>query len=63
MTFYGRVPFDGVWVDLNEPQSFCTYSCGNVQVDVPFSMLPGGVMNVSLSDPRHLNFPPYRINK
>jgi alpha-glucosidase (family GH31 glycosyl hydrolase) len=61
--FHDLIPFDGVWVDLNEMQSFCTFSCGNVELVNITSPLPGGISNVSVPDPRQLNFPPYKINK
>ncbi|KAK5167446.1 uncharacterized protein LTR77_007145 [Saxophila tyrrhenica] len=63
--FHQLIPFDGVWVDLDEPQSFCTFSCGNAELNgsVSIPALPGGVSEITNPDPRQLNFPPYKINK
>ncbi len=26
--WYTRIPYDGIWIDLSEPSSFCVGSCG-----------------------------------
>ena len=62
--FFDLIPFDGVWVDLNEVSSACAFSCGNVLFNSS-SPLPSSMSSsqTSLRDPRKLNFPPYKINK
>ena len=62
-SFYESVPFDGVWVDLNEVASGCAFSCGNVllnSTDVVSSYLQS---TSTAADPRKINFPLYKINK
>ncbi|KAF2716784.1 glycoside hydrolase family 31 protein [Polychaeton citri CBS 116435] len=44
-TWHGITPFDGIWIDLSEPSSFCAGSCGNGRLDEnplhPNFLLPG----------------------
>lgn len=49
-----NTPFDGIWIDLNEPSNFDNVLASNLHNQ---DML--GASN----DSRNLNFPPYRINK
>lgn len=58
--FHDLIPFDGVWVDLNEPQSFCSLSCGNQELTPTQLTAANPRPN---ADSRKLNFPAYRINK
>lgn len=50
-------PYDAIWIDLNEIQSFCSYSCGNSNLTEDMISPP-----MDLMDPRNLNYPPYKIN-
>ncbi|KAI9677171.1 MAG: hypothetical protein M1829_002745 [Trizodia sp. TS-e1964] len=31
-SFHSRIPFDGIWIDMNEASSFCVGSCGTDQL-------------------------------
>ncbi|KAI7460361.1 putative alpha-glucosidase AgdA [Hortaea werneckii] len=52
-------PFDGVWIDLSEPSSFCVGSCGNGRLDEnpvhPPFILPGGPLNEDYRYPEGFN--------
>lgn len=50
-------PYDAIWIDLNEIQSFCSYSCGNSNLTADMISPP-----MDLMDSRNLNYPPYMIN-
>ena len=50
--FHNQLSFDGAWIDMNEPSSFCTGSCGTSSPPAG-SVPPGG---------RDVNSPPYAIN-
>ena len=52
ITFHKEMPFDGIWIDMNEPSNFCDGSCGL------WGSLPGPVN----SGDRNVNDPPYKIN-
>lgn len=30
VTYYGKIKFDGIWIDMSEVSSFCVGSCGSV---------------------------------
>ena len=63
MRFYDLVPFDALWVDLNEISSGCSFSCGNVLLN-DSQLVPRTKISIASSqDPRNLDFPPYKINK
>jgi alpha-glucosidase len=62
MEFYDSVPFDALWVDLNEISSACSFSCGNVLLNDSLRSISTDISNVILQDPRKLDFPPYKIN-
>ncbi|CAL5869557.1 uncharacterized protein PFLUO_LOCUS3787 [Penicillium psychrofluorescens] len=50
--FHQKIPFDGIWNDMNEPSNFCTGSCGTKSP--PAGPVAPGERNV--------NSPPYAIN-
>lgn len=45
LAYHQTLPFDGIWIDLNEAASFCAESCGNGRLDEnpahPPFLLPG----------------------
>ncbi|KAI9660751.1 MAG: hypothetical protein M1831_003443 [Alyxoria varia] len=59
MTYYNEVAYDGIWIDMSEPSSFCVGSCGSGRVrenpvHPPFS-LPGEEGNKILDYPEGFN--------
>ncbi|KAF3922008.1 Alpha-glucosidase [Dactylellina cionopaga] len=59
ITWHKEIPFDGIWLDMNEVSSFCVGSCGSGQVDLnpvhpPFK-LPGERGSVIYSYPEGFN--------
>jgi alpha-glucosidase len=53
--YYEQIPFDGLWLDLSEANSYCVGSCGehslqNNPIAVPFA-LPGQPGNIKLKFP------------
>ncbi|KAK6544286.1 hypothetical protein TWF694_000988 [Orbilia ellipsospora] len=59
LAWFKEIPFDGIWLDMNEVSSFCVGSCGSGQVDMnpvhpPFS-LPGEKGSIIYSYPEGFN--------
>ncbi|PGH01895.1 alpha-glucosidase [Blastomyces parvus] len=57
--FFNKVPYDGIWIDMNEVSSFCVGSCGSGNfslnpVHPPFQ-LPGEPGNVIYDYPEGFN--------
>jgi len=57
--WHGDVPYDGIWIDLSEPSSYCVGSCGAGRltenpVHPPFA-LPGDPGNIQLDYPEAFN--------
>ncbi|KAI9822852.1 MAG: hypothetical protein M1826_000380 [Phylliscum demangeonii] len=53
--YHERIPFDGIWIDMNEASSFCVGSCGSKNLSLnpvhpPFS-LPGEPGNINFEYP------------
>ena len=64
MRFHNLVPFDAVWIDLNEVASGCSFSCGgDMFSNSSDSMASEQSVALTPRDPRSLNFPPYKLNK
>lgn len=59
MTWHNDTPFDGIWIDLSEPSSFCAGSCGNGRlnenpVHPPF-LLPNDLLQANYNYPEGFN--------
>lgn len=48
-TFHKTIPFDGLWIDMNEASNFCTSDCGGDVDDrytnPPYSVVPATTLN------------------
>ncbi|KAI1329700.1 family 31 glycosyl hydrolase [Xylariaceae sp. FL0255] len=60
--YYQKIPFDGIWADMNEVASFCSGSCGNKDRDYGRQSLELRSTPDIAEDTREINFPPYAIN-
>ncbi|KAK5125415.1 hypothetical protein LTR85_000524 [Meristemomyces frigidus] len=59
MAWHNDTPFDGIWIDLSEPSSFCAGSCGNGRltenpVHPPF-LLPNDPLQANYNYPEGFN--------
>ncbi|KAF2650404.1 glycoside hydrolase family 31 protein [Lophiostoma macrostomum CBS 122681] len=59
LLYHKTLPFDGIWVDLNEASSFCAGSCGNGKLDQnpahPPFLLPGDPLTFDFNYPEGFN--------
>ncbi|OJD21301.1 hypothetical protein ACJ73_07359 [Blastomyces percursus] len=57
--FFNKVPYDGIWIDMNEVSSFCVGSCGSGNLTLnpvhPPFQLPGEPGNVIYDYPEGFN--------
>ncbi|KAK2805001.1 hypothetical protein FQN51_001095 [Onygenales sp. PD_10] len=57
--FFKKVPYDGIWIDMNEVSSFCVGSCGTGNLTLnpvhPSFQLPGEPLNVIYEYPEGFN--------
>ncbi|KAL2369273.1 hypothetical protein BDBG_17409 [Blastomyces gilchristii SLH14081] len=57
--FFNKVPYDGIWIDMNEVSSFCVGSCGSGNLTLnpvhPPFQLPGERGNVIYDYPEGFN--------
>ncbi|KAK9766714.1 hypothetical protein K7432_004020 [Basidiobolus ranarum] len=58
--FMKDVPVDGLWIDMNEPSSFCTGSCGSNRTGIP--PYPWLDPNYKPDIPQTFPEPPYAIH-
>ncbi|KAJ5090239.1 hypothetical protein N7532_008923 [Penicillium argentinense] len=59
VTWYKKVAFDGIWIDMNEVSSFCVGSCGSKNLSLnpvhPGFSLPGEPGNIIYEYPEGFN--------
>eukprot|EP00850_Spirogloea_muscicola_P000513 SM000002S05593 [mRNA] locus=s2:1149104:1151597:+ [translate_table: standard] len=64
--FHGRLPFDALWIDTNEPSNFCTAIAASLPEDRPCPVSQADVLTCCLvindTDPSLWDRPPYDIN-
>lgn len=57
--YHKKVPFDGIWIDMNEASSFCVGSCGSKNLSLnpvhPSFQLPGEPGNIIYDYPEGFN--------
>lgn len=58
-TWHGKIPFDGIWIDMSEVSSFCVGSCGTGNLTMnpahPSFLLPGEPGNIIYDYPESFN--------
>ena len=59
VAWHEKVPFDGIWIDMNEVSSFCVGSCGSHNLSLnpvhPSFLLPGEPGNIIYDYPEGFN--------
>ncbi|KAJ4292427.1 hypothetical protein N0V90_009089 [Kalmusia sp. IMI 367209] len=59
VTWHGKTPFDGIWIDLSEASSFCAGPCGSGRLDEnpvhPPFLLPGDPLTFDFEYPDGFN--------
>jgi len=59
MQWHNDTPFDGIWIDLSEPSSFCVGSCGNGRINEnpvhPPFLLPNDPYEANYNYPEGFN--------
>ena len=58
---YNKIPFDGLWIDMNEPASFTDMDCPNNNLNYPPWKWPEKIkffnfLNVNISVVKYLAF-------
>jgi alpha-glucosidase len=58
-TWHGKIPYDGIWIDMSEVSSFCVGSCGSNNLTLnpvhPPFVLPGAPGNPTTDYPEGFN--------